>query len=151
MTGVQTCALPISPTSHHLGKPTVAEAQRFVDESEARLDKLMEFMSRIPSSMKRSGQEGKIILKEAVGSLLPPATLRKTKTGFGLPVSSWLRQGLKPLMRSMLLDAVACRRGIFDPHFVRTMVDEHLDSKRDWGYRLWSLLMLEMWFREFID
>jgi hypothetical protein len=29
--------------------------------------------------------------------------------------------------------------------------DEHRDRERDHTHRLWSLLMLEFWFREYID
>ena len=34
---------------------------------------------------------------------------------------------------------------------VRKLVDEHLHDKQDHAYRLWALLMLELWHREFID
>jgi asparagine synthase (glutamine-hydrolysing) len=112
---------------------------------------LMEFASRIPSRLKRSSHEGKIIFKSAIRSLLPEQILQKPKTGFGLPVSSWLRRNLNSLTRSMLLDDVAARRGMFNVAFVRSLIDEHMSGRRDWGYRLWSLLMLEMWFREFVD
>jgi asparagine synthase (glutamine-hydrolysing) len=112
---------------------------------------LMEFASRIPSRLKRSSHEGKIIFKSAIRSLLPEEILQKPKPGCGLPVSSWLRRNLNSLTRSMLLDDVAARRGMFNVAFVRSLIDEHMSGRRDWGYRLWSLLMLEMWFREFVD
>jgi asparagine synthase (glutamine-hydrolysing) len=31
------------------------------------------------------------------------------------------------------------------------MVHEHIDGRRDWSNRLWALMFLELWFREFID
>jgi asparagine synthase (glutamine-hydrolysing) len=113
--------------------------------------KLTEFVATIPSNMKRRADKGKLIFKDTLGQLLPKGTLQKPKTGFGLPVSAWLRRELRDLLTSILLDDVAARRGLLNVHFVRRMVDEHIAGKRDWGYRLWTLLMLEMWFRQFID
>ena len=40
---------------------------------------------------------------------------------------------------------------MFNPDTIRQLVTEHIDSKWDHSYRLWNLLVLEMWQREFID
>ncbi|GAG49693.1 unnamed protein product, partial [marine sediment metagenome] len=31
------------------------------------------------------------------------------------------------------------------------LVEEHTGGVRDHGYQLWSLLMLELWYRRFVD
>jgi hypothetical protein len=31
------------------------------------------------------------------------------------------------------------------------MIDEHTSATRNWHHQLWSLLMLELWHRKFID
>lgn len=113
--------------------------------------KLVEFAAGIPSYMKRNGSGGKIILKEAVQGLLPPEVLNKPKTGFGIPLSKWFRNELADLVKSNLLDQRSIDRGLFKQSFLKKMVSEHLDGKRDWSSRLWTFLMLELWFREFID
>jgi len=43
------------------------------------------------------------------------------------------------------------RRGMFRPQAIKALVGEHVTGKRDWSNRLWALMMLELWFREFID
>jgi asparagine synthase (glutamine-hydrolysing) len=113
--------------------------------------KLVEFAATIPSGMKRRGSNGKLIVKSVAKTLLPTEILNKPKSGFGIPLSRWLREDLADLVKGTLLDDRARRRGLFDPKSVENMVHEHCDHKRDWGNRLWSLLFLEMWFREFID
>jgi asparagine synthase (glutamine-hydrolysing) len=55
------------------------------------------------------------------------------------------------LLRGMLLDECAAKRGLFEPAFINKMINEHIDGRRDWTPRLWAFLFLEMWFREFID
>lgn len=94
---------------------------------------------------------GKLLLKQVARDLLPPNVLEKPKTGFGVPLARWLRRELHELLRGTLLDNRATRRGLFKVSFVRTLVDEQMSGKRDWSNRLWAILLLELWFREFLD
>jgi asparagine synthase (glutamine-hydrolysing) len=112
---------------------------------------LVEFAATIPSHMKHTTQEGKRIFKDTVRDLVPAAVLAKRKTGFGIPLARWLRRDLSELVRATLLDDRARRRGLFVPAFVERIIDEHGTGARDWSTRLWALLFLELWFREFID
>ncbi|MBM3210854.1 asparagine synthetase B, partial [Candidatus Poribacteria bacterium] len=77
--------------------------------------------------------------------------IHKKKTGFGVPVGHWFRGELNDLLRGMLLDRTAARRGLFESAFIAKMIEDHTLGRRDWTSRLWALLFLEMWFREFID
>src|SRR5262249_32797493 len=112
---------------------------------------LMEFSATVPSALKRDVSGGKVIFKRAVHELLPPAVLARPKMGFGIPIAQWLRGELADLLRGTLLDDRAGRRNLFEPAFLRKLVEEHASGRRDWSNRLWSLIWLELWFREFID
>ncbi len=113
--------------------------------------KLVEFAAAIPNSMKREGASGKLILKNLMKGLLPGEIISKQKTGFGIPLGKWFREGLADLLRGMLLDQTAAQRGLFEQSFVKKMVHEQINGLRNWSSRLWAFLFLEMWFREFID
>ncbi len=112
---------------------------------------LVEFAALIGSSRKRTDGAGKLILKSALAGLLPAAILSKPKSGFGVPLGKWLRTDLADMLKGCLLDDRAVRRGLFRQDFIRTLIDEHSRGKRDWSSRLWALLFLELWFRQFID
>jgi len=112
---------------------------------------LVEFSATIPSRLKRTASGGKAILKTAMRGILPDEILDAPKRGFGLPVAAWFRGELAPLLRSTLLDDRARARGLFDPSFVARLVDDHVGGRRDYSNRLWALLFLELWFREWID
>jgi asparagine synthase (glutamine-hydrolysing) len=71
--------------------------------------------------------------------------------GFGVPIDKWLRADLKSLAYDTLLSPSARQRGLFRPDYVRGLLDEHCSGARDHHYRLWALLMLELWFRMWID
>jgi asparagine synthase (glutamine-hydrolysing) len=112
---------------------------------------LVEFAASIPSSLKRDRQGGKAILRRAVQSLLPQEVLRKAKTGFGVPLAKWFRTDLRETLRGTLLDDKSAKRGLFKQEFLKRMMNEHIDGQRDWSSRLWELLFLETWFREYVD
>jgi asparagine synthase (glutamine-hydrolysing) len=71
--------------------------------------------------------------------------------GFGVPLDRWFRGELRDELRAVLLDPVALGRGLFQPEAVATLVDDHIAGRRDHAYRLWALLMLELWFRNHFD
>ena len=112
---------------------------------------LVEFAARIPSRWKRDDTGGKLILKEAAAEWLPAEVLAKKKTGFGIPLALWLRTELWETLRGTLTDEVFRRRGLFQPRFVSMLLRQHREGSRDWSSRLWALLTLELWFREFVD
>lgn len=112
---------------------------------------LIEFTARIPSVLKRDASGGKVIFKRAVQRLLPQDVIIKRKMGFGVPLARWFTGQLVDLLRGSLLDDRARRRNLFEPRFVGRMVEEQSTGRRDWSSRLWALLWLELWFREFID
>ena len=93
----------------------------------------------------------KVILKGAFADLLPPAIRHRPKMGFGVPVDRWFRHELKSELRAVLLDPVSLSRGLFRPEAVAALIDEHTLGLRDHAYRLWALLMLELWFRHHMD
>jgi asparagine synthase (glutamine-hydrolysing) len=110
---------------------------------------VVEFASRLPRHMLMRWR-GKHILRKAVGDLVPSAIVRRRKQGFGLPLRRWMKDDLAALVRDVLLDRRARERGLFEPREVRRLVDS-IDRDRNAPDRVWTLLVLELWFREFID
>jgi asparagine synthase (glutamine-hydrolysing) len=112
---------------------------------------LMEFTARLPRQFKLRGRSGKYLLRKAFQPLLPPSITRRRKSGFGLPLSDWLRGELADFTRDLLLSSRALGRGYFQPAAMRDLVDEHLTKRRDHTLQLWNLLMLELWHTEVVD
>jgi len=111
----------------------------------------VEFAASLPSRWKLRGNTSKYILKDAFGGLLPRDILRRGKMGFGVPLARWFREELRGYLRAILLAPSSLSRGYFDAARVRELVEEHQGGVRNHAPRLWALLMLEMWHREFID
>ncbi len=71
--------------------------------------------------------------------------------GFAVPLDHWFRKDLKGMAHDLLLDPRAKARGYFNTAFVEKMLQEHAAGERLWHQHLWTLLMLEVWHRTFID
>ena len=105
----------------------------------------------LSSKMKLRRGRSKVVLKEAFADLLPAPIRTRPKMGFGVPIDRWFRGELKEELRAVLLDPACTGRGFFRVEAVEAMIDEHVDGRRDHAYRLWALLMLELWFRTHLD
>jgi len=112
---------------------------------------LLEWAARIPPEIKMAGGRTKAIFKAAMAPYLPGAILRRKKMGFGCPIDQWLRRELKELAYDTLLAPAARERGLMRPEYVHNLLDEHCAYRANHHTRLWALLMLELWFRTWID
>jgi asparagine synthase (glutamine-hydrolysing) len=112
---------------------------------------VVELAARMPIEWKLQGRRGKKILVETFSDLLPADIRTRPKMGFGVPLDHWFRKELKPLLQDVLLDRRALERGLFRAEAVRRLVDEHVANEWDHSYRLWSLLILELWQQRFLD
>ncbi|MCD4726508.1 MAG: asparagine synthase C-terminal domain-containing protein, partial [Pirellulales bacterium] len=90
-------------------------------------------------------------LRENFGDLLPESIQRRPKMGFGVLLDHWFRHELRDFAREILMDKKTLDRGYFRPEAVSQFWDEHQQSRFNHGYRLWSLLILELWQREWCD
>ena len=109
---------------------------------------LAEFAMTIPPELKLRAGRGKAIFLDAVGDRLPPALLSLPKKGFAVPLAKWFRTTLKPFLWDHLLSREFLGRGFVSEPFVRALLEEHQRGRRDNSGLLYSLLMLEMWFRD---
>jgi asparagine synthase (glutamine-hydrolysing) len=106
----------------------------------------VELAYRMPGDWKLRGLTGhKWIFKEAFKDLLPPEILTRKKMGFGIPLGAWFRGPLKDYWADRVLSRDALSRGYFNEKALRELWDGHQSGRRDNGYRLWALLMLELW------
>jgi len=106
----------------------------------------VELVYRMPGDWKLKGLRGhKWLLKEAFRDQLPPLIFNRGKMGFGIPLGTWFRGPLRPFWEEHVLGTGALARGYFNPAALRRLWSEHQGGRRDHGYRLWALLMLELW------
>lgn len=112
----------------------------------------MEWTATLPPSYKMHLYKGKYILKKCFKQVLPASILKRRKMGFGVPLEHWFRSTcLNTFMKEALLSSRSIGRGYFKEKAIEKLIQEHEQKKFDHGYHLWSLLMLEMWHKVFMD
>jgi len=110
--------------------------------------RIVELITSMSPGMKFKGAEMKYILKKAVKDLLPSNILnRKDKMGFPVPLHLWARNHAGDFFRDILLSPTCKERGIFNLKEIEKLIEQ----ENAFGRRLWGLLNIELWFREFID
>jgi asparagine synthase (glutamine-hydrolysing) len=112
---------------------------------------LVEMAARIPARLKLKGLTRKYILKRAAEKWLPREIIYRKKAGFSAPVRAWLVNDLREMVEDLLSADNVRRRGYFDYGFVRRLIDDNLAGREDNNLKIFQLLTLELWHREFMD
>lgn len=113
--------------------------------------RLVEWAFSLPADVKLRRGVGKRVLREALARRVGPEIANRRKHGFDVPLARWLRTALRPLVEDALGPAAVARRGLFDPAAVSTLVKAHLSGRADLSRRVYVLLVLELWLRQFMD
>jgi asparagine synthase (glutamine-hydrolysing) len=115
--------------------------------------RLVELALSIPPRLKLRNNVSKYLLRKAMEPDLPEGIAWREKQGFGSPITPWLNNELRPLTLEVLGES-ARLHAVLDRAAVRAIVSRPLDAASvaaDWRapFRLWSLLMLELWMRRY--
>jgi asparagine synthase (glutamine-hydrolysing) len=108
---------------------------------------LWEFTNTLPENYLMKGWNKKYLLKEAFRDQFPDEFLEKSKSGFGSPTGDWLRQSLKKELESYIEPNMLKEQGIFNIEFITKLVQDHLESKKDSTFRVWSYYCFQKWYK----
>jgi asparagine synthase (glutamine-hydrolysing) len=100
---------------------------------------------RLPLDSKLRNGRTKWLLRQVLDRHVPAALVDRPKMGFGLPIGSWLRGDLGPWAEHLLDEHRLRDQGVLDPVPVRRAWDLHRSGRRDLGYELWDVLILQAW------
>jgi len=112
--------------------------------------KVMEFAASISSSLKLHKGEKKYILKESVKSMLPDDILYRKKMGFSVPLADWFRGEIKEFAEKKLFQENSGIDNFFSIKELKAIWNTHQSGVRDYSTILWSFLMFELWWQEYI-
>lgn len=107
--------------------------------------RLMELSYQLPQNFLIRNGSKKYILKETFRHLLPEGLFELPKSGFGVPVGNWLRQHLRQELLQLSQPELLERQGLFQPAYIRQLVDDHLQSRRDQTFKVWSFYCFQKW------
>ncbi|MFN0205240.1 MAG: asparagine synthase (glutamine-hydrolyzing) [Planctomycetota bacterium] len=106
--------------------------------------KLIEWTSRIPTSLKLRNGKGKYIFKRALEERLPKNVLYGKKHGFTVPLGSWIRKDFAPQLDRIAMDGAG---GLLDPKAIKKLLEEHRARTGDHSEILYAAIVLDCWHR----
>ena len=108
--------------------------------------RIVEFaFGKVPSHLKATRVDKKILLKRLTARVLPPEFDRHRKQGFSIPLAAWLKGGkFRDLFHSVLLD----QNCIFDRKIVMQLLNGQ-DRGLSNSERLFNLVLFELWRTEY--
>jgi asparagine synthase (glutamine-hydrolysing) len=108
--------------------------------------RIVEFAAQLPLEYKWDGITGKKILKDIVHDYVPKSMMDRQKTGFSLPIYSWLRGDLSYLIDEYLSPEALKESGLFNVKWVTEQVNLFKSNKLHYQPFIWKLLMFQMWY-----
>jgi len=106
---------------------------------------VFELAWKLPMAVKLRSGVPKWILRQVLYRHVPAALVDRPKMGFGVPIGAWLRGPLRPWAEELLASRRLSAQGLLDPDPVRRAWKLHQSGRRDLGYELWDVLMLQAW------
>lgn len=103
---------------------------------------LVEWGLSLPASLKLRGNEGKLVLKQALEPWLPKEVLYRRKKGFATPLGDLFRREVERV-RGRLLGETMLDSGLFARESLAQLVNEHATRRFDHSLALWHLLVFE--------
>ncbi len=90
------------------------------------------------------------MVKQVAHRYLPAEIVDRRKVGFKVPLDRWFRHGLRDMAFDLLTGPSSYVGNNFDSAIVSGLLSDHANGVSDEESRIWTLLSLEVWHREFV-
>ncbi|MBS3080321.1 asparagine synthase (glutamine-hydrolyzing) [Candidatus Pacearchaeota archaeon] len=107
-------------------------------------------LNEIGDNLSERKNISKYLLKEVAKDYLPKKIIYREKQGFPLPLNDWFKEDFIKISKDLLLDKNSKIKPIANQDNLKKWIEERdADAKRS-GQKLWMLLSLELWLREWM-
>ena len=112
--------------------------------------RIIEFAARLPTEYKYKNGIKKKILRNITHKYIPQQLMDGPKRGFSIPMKHWLRYELAGYLDEFLNARELDKHGYFNSEYVSSLKKWYLQTGNDYP-TIWSLLVFQMWFNEWMD
>jgi asparagine synthase (glutamine-hydrolysing) len=113
--------------------------------------RLAEFLAQLPIEFKNDGINSKIIFKDIVNDFLGKELMERPKTGFDLPIHTWLKNDLKDLFNENCSIEQLKKSNIFNIDFIEQQLKDYQNNKLHYSPFIWRLLTFQMWYNKWMN
>lgn len=111
--------------------------------------RLIEFVAQLPTEYKK-GHTQKMILKDIVHKYIPQKLMDRPKSGFEIPINSWLKKEMSYLLEENLNSAQIVKQGLFQPEYVQQLKRNFYNGTLSDSTIIWKLLQFQMWYKKWM-
>ena len=109
---------------------------------------IVEYVERLPASLKVRGGSRKWLHRQVCRSFLPESIVKRPKRGFAVNVvDDWFRGTIGNKMSDALLDPDSRIFQYLRPQAVKSLFEDHVGGRSDNHKVLFSLALFEEWLR----
>jgi asparagine synthase (glutamine-hydrolysing) len=112
--------------------------------------RLVEFVSQLPSSIKIRNGVNKWLLKQIVHKYIPKELMERPKRPFIAPLMVWFKDDLKEQLKYYLSERCLSKTGVFDHSPIIRLRDEYLAGRKVNYQKLWQVLIFQLWYNRWI-
>ncbi|MEJ5286490.1 MAG: Asparagine synthetase [glutamine-hydrolyzing] [Candidatus Kapaibacterium sp.] len=113
--------------------------------------RLIEFTMSLPEKLKvPNGKTTKYLLKKAVEGILPDEIIYRKKQGFWAPINEWLRNEWFEFASARINNSNLFKN-LFEEKYLNFILNQHKNGKGKYGFRIFTLLNLALWYEKFFD
>jgi asparagine synthase (glutamine-hydrolysing) len=113
--------------------------------------RIIEWAAQLPLEYKYNKGNKKFILKEIVHKYIPAAMMDRPKMGFGIPISGWLQNDLKPFVDKYFDEQFIKKQNIFNNHVIQSIKSSFYHGKIERAEKIWYILMFQMWYDRWMN
>lgn len=113
--------------------------------------RLVEFAMSLPTTILRRDGRGKWPLRALLARRVPQSLFDRPKSGFSVPIDTWLRGPLRDWSEDLLSETRLRREGYFDPKPLRQTWADCLAGRGANAHKVWTVLMFQAWLAHWND
>jgi len=113
-------------------------------------NRIIEFVSQLPSELKYNNGDKKYLLKKITHKYIPKEMLDRPKTGFSLPIYEWLKTDLRDYLFHYINEEQLSKHNYIDVKKAISLRDEFLEGNSRMENQIWLLLMFQIWWNRWM-
>ena len=106
---------------------------------------ILQFAASLPADFKVRAGMSKWPLRQVISRYAPQANMDRPKSGFGVPLDSWLRGTLKEWASDHLFGPTSAE--YLDSALIHSAWQDHQSGRCNKAYELWDVIMFSVWAR----
>ena len=112
--------------------------------------RIIDWAAQLPMDFKYNNGNKKFILKEILHKYIPKEMMDRPKSGFGIPIATWLKGDLKPYVEMYFDTDFLKNQNVFNIEKLHLLKKEFYTKHNELADKIWIILMFQMWYKEWM-